>query len=216
MLSDMNECADLVEQHGLVIDWNTIDYTDSKVYDRICSADTVGAFQIETPLQRRYLPRLQPRSLDELTACIALHHPGPMKGGALIAYLRRKRGEPPTYDHSTLQPVLEETLGLILYQDQVTQSIMALTGVGVSEAERMRKSLSRHVSSGERERQRGEFVDACRANGVQRDAADKCSLNWWPSPNTDFPKPKPQRSRFKPIKPPGYSRITQLNFSARY
>ncbi|MDR7540477.1 MAG: DNA polymerase III subunit alpha, partial [Armatimonadota bacterium] len=112
MLSAVDECLNLIaEHHGKRIDLSRIDFRDERVYDAICQADTMGVFQIESRAQMQTLPRTRPRSLEDLTVEVAIIRPGPIVGGAVNPYIRRRMGkEPVTYDHPALEPVLSETL----------------------------------------------------------------------------------------------------------
>jgi len=168
MLSLVEECIDLIaEQRGIVVDLSRIDYADPAVYDMICSADTVGVFQIESRAQMQLLPRTRPRSLKELMEEVAIVRPGPIVGKAVHPFVRRKQGrEPVTYDHPLLKDALKETLGVIIYQDQVLQVAMALAGFTAGQADALRRAISRKRS---REAMRGfweQFREGALARGV--------------------------------------------------
>src|SRR5581483_7338880 len=125
MLSLVEECSDLIaEQHGRIEDLSRIDFHDPAVYDLICEADTVGVFQIESRAQMQMLPRTRPRSLEDLTVQVAIIRPGP-------------------FVHPSLEPVLGETLGVILYQEQVLQAAVAVAGFSEGQAEQLRRAMSR-------------------------------------------------------------------------
>ena len=106
----------------------------SEVYERIRAAETTGVFQIESRAQMQMLPRSRPENLDDLTVQVALVRPGPIQGGAVHPYLERKKAlrEDPgyvvPYEHPSLEPILSDTLGAIVFQDQVIQVAMALAG----------------------------------------------------------------------------------------
>ncbi len=150
MLSVVDECLALVEdRHGRRPDFSRLGYADPAVYARIGAADTVGVFQLESRAQMQTLPLTQPRTLDDLAAQVAIVRPGPIQGGAFRPFLEARRrlvaGEPVRvrYDHPLLQPVLAETLGVILYQEQVLQVAMAVAGYTAGQAEALRRALSR-------------------------------------------------------------------------
>lgn len=150
MLSVVDECLALVEdRHGRRPDFSRLGYADPAVYARLSAADTVGVFQLESRAQMQTLPLTQPRTLDDLAAQVAIVRPGPIQGGAFRPFLEARRrlaaGEPVRvrYDHPLLQPVLEETLGVILYQEQVLQVAMAVAGYTAGQAEALRRALSR-------------------------------------------------------------------------
>lgn len=153
MLSLVEECSDLIaEQHGRIEDLSRIDFNDPQVYDMICEADTVGVFQIESRAQMQMLPRTRPRSIEDLTVQVAIIRPGPIVGGAVNPYVRNRQAllaDPtfkPAFDHPSLEPVLGETLGVILYQEQVLQSAMAVAGFSEGQAEQLRRAMSRKRS----------------------------------------------------------------------
>jgi error-prone DNA polymerase len=148
MLSLVEECVELIAQHhGRYVDLSRIDFTDPAVYDMICAGDTVGVFQVESRAQMQMLPRTQPRSIEDLTVEVAIVRPGPIVGKAVNPYAQRRQGrEPVTYDHPSLESVLEETLGVILFQEQVLQVAMALAGFTAGQAEALRRAMSRKRS----------------------------------------------------------------------
>jgi error-prone DNA polymerase len=157
MLSLVEECVELVAaREGAPPDLSRIDFADPAVYDRICRGDTVGLFQIESRAQIQMLRRTRPRSLEDLAVEVAIVRPGPIVGGAVNPYVRRReaqrrareagrRYEPPV-DHPLLKDALAETLGVILYQDQVLQVCQALAGFTAGQAEALRRAMSRRRS----------------------------------------------------------------------
>ncbi len=133
-------------------DLSRIDFDDEEVYDRICSGDTVGLFQVESRAQIQMLRRVRPRSLEELAIQVAIVRPGPIVGGAVNPYVRRRelqRRDPDftvSYDHPLLEDALEETLGVIIYQDQVLKVCRDLAGFTDGQAEGLRRAMSRKRS----------------------------------------------------------------------
>jgi error-prone DNA polymerase len=174
MLSAVDDCLALIEEHrGRRVDLSRIDFRDERVYDAICAADTMGVFQIESRAQMQALPRTRPRSLEDLTVEVAIIRPGPIVGGSVNPYINRRMGkEPVTYDHPSLQPVLEETLGVILYQEQVLQTAMALAGFSAGQAESLRRAMSRKRSHEAIGRLKDEFMQGCLSRGVPRQTAE--------------------------------------------
>ena len=174
MLSAVDETLDLIEEHhGKRIDLSRIDFKDERVYDSICAADTMGVFQIESRAQMQTLPRTRPQSLEDLTVEVAIIRPGPIVGGAVNPYINRRLGrEEVTYDHPLLEPVLEETLGVVLFQEQVLQVSMALAGFSAGQAENLRRAMSRKRSKEAIEKLRGQFVEGCLNNGVSKRVAE--------------------------------------------
>jgi error-prone DNA polymerase len=174
MLSAVDETLDLIEEHhGKRIDLSRIDFKDERVYDSICDADTMGVFQIESRAQMQTLPRVRPRDLDDLTVQVAIIRPGPIIGGAVNPYInRRLKRELVTYDHPSLEPVLGETLGVILFQEQVLQVAMALSGFSAGQAESLRRAMSRKRSADAIDKLKGEFIAGALANGASIEAAE--------------------------------------------
>jgi error-prone DNA polymerase len=173
MLSLVEECVELIaERRGCCVDLSRIDYADDAVYDMICAGDTIGVFQIESRAQMQLLPRTRPRSLEDLTQEVAIVRPGPIVGKAVHPFVQRKQGrEPVTYDHPSLEPALKETLGVIIYQDQVLQVAMALAGFSAGQAEALRRAISRKRS---REAMQGfwqQFREGALARGVDEKTA---------------------------------------------
>ncbi|MFM9106030.1 MAG: DNA polymerase III subunit alpha, partial [Chloroflexota bacterium] len=142
MLSLVEECLQTIAKVGKdPVDLSRIDFTDPGVYDMICAGDTIGTFQIESRAQIQTILRTQPRCLEDLVVQVAIVRPGPILGGAVNPYVRqreeRRRGlaSEPAYDHPLLEPVLRETLGVILYQEQVIGVSMALAGFTAGQAD---------------------------------------------------------------------------------
>jgi len=178
MLSLVEECSDLIaEQHGHIEDLSRIDFNDPQVYDMVCEADTVGVFQIESRAQMQMLPRTRPRSIEDLTVQVAIIRPGPIVGGAVNPYVRHRQAllaDPrfkPPFDHPSLEPVLSETLGVILYQEQVLQAAIAVAGFSEGQAEALRRAMSRKRSRENMGRFLEMFIEGARANGVADDVA---------------------------------------------
>jgi error-prone DNA polymerase len=174
MLSAVDECLELIEEHrGKRVDLSRIDFNDERVYDSICAADTMGVFQIESRAQMQTLPRVKPRSLEDLTVQVAIIRPGPIVGGSVSPYIKRRMGkEPVTFDHPSLEPALGETLGVVLYQEQVLQVSMALAGFTAGQAESLRRAMSRKRSKEAIGKLKEQFMEGCRAQGVSRQAAE--------------------------------------------
>ena len=153
MLSLVEEAADLIsERHGAAPDLSRIDFQDAVVYDRICSGDTVGMFQVESRAQIQMLRRSRPRTLEELAIQVAIVRPGPIVAGAVNPYVRRREllrevpGYQVEYDHPLLEQALHDTLGVIIFQDQVLLVCKALAGFSDGQAEGLRRAMSRKRS----------------------------------------------------------------------
>jgi error-prone DNA polymerase len=179
MLSAVEDCVDRIARlRGEPIDLSRIPLDDQAVYEEIRQADTVGDFQIESRAQMQSLLRTRPENLDDLTIQVALVRPGPIQGGAVHPYIERrqkKREDPdfvPPVDHPSLAEPLRETLGVVVFQDQVLEVAMALAGFTVGEAEGLRRAMSRKRSEEAIEALRPRFVEGALANGVAEELAN--------------------------------------------
>jgi error-prone DNA polymerase len=179
MLSAVEDCVDRIARaRGEVVDLSRIPLDDQEVYAEIQAADTVGDFQIESRAQMQSLLRTRPENLDDLTVQVALVRPGPIQGGAVHPYIERRqrlREDPafvPPADHPLLDEPLRETLGVVVFQDQVLEVAMALAGFSVGEAEGLRRAMSRKRSLEALESHRARFVEGALANGVDHETAD--------------------------------------------
>ncbi|HEV2109210.1 MAG TPA: error-prone DNA polymerase [Thermomicrobiales bacterium] len=176
MLSMVEECLELVaatRPDAPQLDLARIDFTDERIYDMICAGDTLGTFQIESRAQIQTLLKTQPRSLDDLTVQVAIIRPGPIIGGAVSPYVERRVNPAyqPSYDHPLLIPVLEETLGVVLYQDQVIGVAMAMAGFTAGQADAFRRTISRKRSLEAMRRFWEQFRDGALEKGVDLDVA---------------------------------------------
>src|SRR5690349_2041393 len=184
MLSLVEECVELVAtREGTPPDLSRIDFEDRAVFDRICQGDTVGLFQIESRAQMQMIRRTRPRNLEDLAVEVAIVRPGPIVGGAVNPYVRRREeqrrareaGRPyePPVDHPLLKDALAETLGVILYQDQVLQVCQALAGFTAGQAEALRRAMSRRRSRELMEGFGEEFKNGAAARGVPARTAER-------------------------------------------
>ncbi len=180
MLSAVEECVETIsELRGAPIDLSRIPLDDPAVYAEIQEADTVGVFQIESRAQMQMLLRTRPENLDDLTVEVALVRPGPIQGKAVHPYIehrRRLREEPgfvPPVDHPLLAEPLRETLGVVVFQEQVLDVAMALAAFTVGEAEGLRRAMSRKRSEEAIEAFRGRFVEGAAGNGVDQETANR-------------------------------------------
>jgi error-prone DNA polymerase len=173
MLSAVERCVEEIGRaRGERLDLSRIPLDDVETFESIRAADTTGVFQIESRAQMQMLPRTQPRDLDDLIVQVALVRPGPIQGGAVHPYIERRKllREDPSYripyEHPLLEPALEETLGTIVFQEQVIEAAMALAGFSSSEAEGLRRAMSRKRSEEAIAEHHRRFVDGAAANGV--------------------------------------------------
>jgi len=147
---------------------------DPEVYDALCRADTAGVFQIESRAQMAMLPRLAPRVFYDLVVEVALVRPGPIQGGMVHPYLRRRRGEeahdPP---HPLLAPILERTLGVPLFQEQVMQIAIAGAGYTGGEADRLRRDMAAWRKTGSLEKHRDRLIAGFRERGISEEFGER-------------------------------------------
>lgn len=143
MLAAIGHCFDLVEAHtGQRWELASIPKEEAAVYDMLCRADSIGVFQVESRAQMGTLPRLQPRRFYELVVEIALIRPGPVQGEAVHPYIRRKTGkEPISYAHPKLQPVLERTCGIPVFQEQIMMMAVAIADCTPADADLLRRAM---------------------------------------------------------------------------
>ncbi len=165
---------------GRRIDLDTLPHDDPEVYRSIQAADTVGMFQIESRAQMQSLPKARPERFEDLVVQVAIIRPGPVQGNAVHPYLRRRAGEEEvTYAHPSLKPILEDTLGVILYQEQVMQVAIDVCGYTAVEADIFRKAMGSHRSHAKMQAERGRFVGGAMKTGLTEEDAEalfqKCS-----------------------------------------
>jgi error-prone DNA polymerase len=184
MLSAVERCVEEIARvRGERIDLSRIPFDDPRTFRAIRAADTVGVFQIESRAQMQSIRRTQPESLDDLVVQVAIVRPGPIQGGAINPYIERRRRlreeggrgskyEIP-YEHPALEPVLRETLGTIIFQDQVMQVAEAFAGFSAGEADGLRRAMSRKRSHEMLQGHRERFVaGAMRHVGADRRTAE--------------------------------------------
>jgi len=181
MLSCVERAVELIARtRGERVDLSRIPFDDSSTYEAIQAADTMGVFQIESRAQMQSLYRTRPESLDDLTIQVAIVRPGPILGGAVNPYIERRQRmqEDPDfvvpYDHPSLEPVLRDTLGTIIFQDQVIEVAMAFAGFSPGEAEGLRRAMSRKRSLEAIEAHHQRFVEgAARKHGADAETAER-------------------------------------------
>ena len=180
MLSAVERCVEGIGRaRGERLDLSRIPLDDEETFESIRAAETTGVFQIESRAQMQMLPRTQPRDIDDVIVQVALVRPGPIQGGAIHPYIERRklRRENPDYaipyPHPLLEPVLEETLGTIVFQEQVIESVMALADFSSSEAEGLRRAMSRKRSEEAIREHHQRFLAGAGANGVSEEVAEQ-------------------------------------------
>jgi len=176
MLAAIDETLGLIESDcAASVDLDRLPEDVPEVFEMLRAADTVGVFQVESRAQMQTLPKSKPANLDDLVVEVAIIRPGSIQGNAVHPYLRRRQGiEPVTYLHPSLEPVLRETLGVILYQEQVMQIAIAVAGVSPGESDGFRRAMGTWRSSREMEKLHARFVEGCRAtNGLTHEEAEE-------------------------------------------
>ncbi|HET7686826.1 MAG TPA: PHP domain-containing protein, partial [Candidatus Limnocylindria bacterium] len=180
-LGVVSDALDRIERDtGTRIDLDSLPHDDPEVYRSISSADTVGMFQVESRAQMQSLPKARPERFEDLVVQVAIIRPGPVQGNAVHPYLRRRAGEEEvTYAHPSLRPILEDTLGVILYQEQVMQVAIDVCGYSPTEADIFRKAMGSHRSHAKMQAERGRFVGGAMRTGLTEEDAEalfqKCS-----------------------------------------
>ncbi|MEK6620165.1 MAG: OB-fold nucleic acid binding domain-containing protein, partial [Chloroflexota bacterium] len=166
--------AMIEERHGARLDLGSLPLEDPAVYDLLCEVDTIGLFQVESRAQAQALPRVRPRCFADIVVQVAIIRPGPLQGNMVNPYIRRRQGrEPVTYAHPSLEPVLRETLGVILFQEQILKVAMAVAGFTPAAADKLRRAMSRARSAEDMERLRAPFVDGALRTGLGPDVANE-------------------------------------------
>jgi error-prone DNA polymerase len=178
MLSAVEECVDLIARTATEpVDLSRVGFDDPQVYAEIQAAETVGVFQIESRAQMQSIVRTQPQNLDDLTVQVALVRPGPIVGKAVNPYIKRRKllREDPGYqvpfDHPLLEGPLRDTLGVIVYQDQVLEVAIAMAGFTTGDAESLRRAMSRKRSHQALDAHRERFCAGAKQNGVPEETA---------------------------------------------
>jgi error-prone DNA polymerase len=174
-LTQLDLCFKLLKQHrSLDLSMATIPAEDNAVFDMICKSDTVGVFQIESRAQMAMLPRLKPKNFYDLVIEISIVRPGPITGGMVHPYLRRRsRKEPVEYPHPSLAPVLEKTLGVPLFQEQVMRLAVVAADYTPGEADQLRRDMAAWHRTGRMERHRERLLTGMRAKGIEPQFAER-------------------------------------------
>ena len=176
MLAAMDETLQLIEHDCAVcLDLDRLPETLPEVFTMLQAADTVGVFQVESRAQMQTLPKSRPGSLDDLVVEVAIIRPGPIQGNAVHPFLRRKQGlEPVTYLHPSLEPVLKDSMGVILYQEQVMRIAIEVAGFSPAESDGFRRAMGTWRSTREMEKLHQRFVEgALRQPGMTEETAEE-------------------------------------------
>ncbi|MEZ4682094.1 MAG: DNA polymerase III subunit alpha [Caldilineaceae bacterium] len=170
----ISEAETLIRQSGAVPpDLDRLPLDDPALYRMLARGDTIGAFQVESRAQQQMLPRLKPHCFEDIAVEIAIVRPGPIQGGAVHPYLRRRTGqEEVAYLHPLLEPVLRETLGVLLFQEQAIRLAVVVAGFAPGEADLLRRALSRNRAEAELATMRARFVRGAAEQGVDEAIAE--------------------------------------------
>jgi error-prone DNA polymerase len=191
MLSALHYAIDLVAEHkGIEVDLAKLDLSESAVYEMLARADSVGVFQVESRAQMATLPRLRPRVFYDLVVEVALIRPGPIQGGSVHPYIRRRNGvDPVVYDHASMAPALRKTLGVPLFQEQLMQLAVDCAGFSAAEADQLRRAIGSKRSAERMRRLRGRFYEGMRAlHGAPDEVIDRVYEKLEAFANFGFPE----------------------------
>jgi error-prone DNA polymerase len=174
MMAALQDAIEICRQRGRPVDLATLPKDDPETYEMLCRAETIGVFQVESRAQMATLPRMLPKTFYDLVIEVAIIRPGPIQGHLMHPYLARREGlEPVTYLDQRLVPVLERTLGVPLFQEQMLKIAMVMANFSGDEAEELRRALSFHRSQ-ERMQKVGEKLRrALYSNGVSEEVSEK-------------------------------------------
>ncbi len=190
MLTALHLMIDLVaEHHGRKVELHELQPTDPEVYAMLQRADSVGVFQVESRAQMATLPRLKPRVFYDLVVEVALIRPGPIQGGSVHPYIRRRNNlEHWEHDHELLRNALDKTLGVPLFQEQLMQVAVDVAGFSAADADELRRAMGAKRSTEKMERLRGRFFAGMAANGIGGELADKIFDKMLAFANFGFPE----------------------------
>jgi DNA polymerase-3 subunit alpha len=171
-LSVIDDTVRMLRERGVDLDIDHVPLNDAATYEMLRGGDTTGVFQLESPGMRALIRDLAPDRFEDLMALVALYRPGPLNAGMHVEYAERKHGRKPvTYPHADLEPVLDSTHGIIVYQEQVMEIAVRMAGYSMGQADLLRKAMGKKI----REvllPHRQTFVDGCAAHGYQRGLAE--------------------------------------------
>jgi error-prone DNA polymerase len=189
MLTMLHLAVDLVREHeGTAIDLATIPQ-EPEVYDLLCAADTVGVFQVESRAQMATLPRLRPRTFYDLVIEVALIRPGPIQGGSVHPYLRRRNGqEPVSYPHPMLEGCLKKTLGVPLFQEQLMQMAIDIAGFTPGESDQLRQAMGSKRSHARMAAMRERLLAGMAERGITGAPAEEIATKFEAFADFGFPE----------------------------
>jgi error-prone DNA polymerase len=190
MLSALHYVIDLVhEHHGRKVDLSELNLFDANIYEMLQRADSIGVFQVESRAQMATLPRLKPREFYDIVVEVALIRPGPIQGGSVHPYIRRRNGlEKVTYDHDLLKNALRKTKGVPLFQEQLMQIAVDVADFSPAEADELRRAMGSKRSTHRMERLRERFYEGAARNGIGEELAGRIYEKLMAFSNFGFPE----------------------------
>lgn len=191
MLSALHYAIDLVREHkGIEVDLAKLDLSEPAVYEMLQRADSVGVFQVESRAQMATLPRLKPRVFYDLVVEVALIRPGPIQGGSVHPYIKRRNGEEAvTYEHPSMEPALRKTLGVPLFQEQLMQVAVDCAGFSAVEADQLRRAMGSKRSTEKMRRLRNRFFQGmAELHGITGEVAERIYEKLEAFANFGFPE----------------------------
>ncbi|TLG11543.1 error-prone DNA polymerase [Nocardia cyriacigeorgica] len=191
MLSALHYMIDLVREHeGVTVELHKLDLAETAVYDMLSRADSIGVFQVESRAQMATLPRLKPREFYDLVVEVALIRPGPIQGGSVHPYIRRRNGQEDwEFDHPALEKTLERTYGVPLFQEQLMQIAVDVAGFTAAEADQLRRAMGSKRSPERMERLKARLYQGMRdLHGITGEAADRIYEKLYAFANFGFPE----------------------------
>jgi len=217
MLSAIRRTLELVsQQRGEPFEMQDIPAEDEATYDMICAADTVGVFQIESRAQMSMMPRLRPREFYDLVIEVAIVRPGPIQGGMVHPYLRRRQGlEPVSYPSPEVEQALSRTLGVPIFQEQVMQVAMLAAGFSAGEADQLRRAMAAWKRKGGPQHYHARIVEGMLSAATTASLPNQSLRRFRASANMVFPKATPQALRCSCTPVAGSSAMSQQRFCAR-
>lgn len=175
MLACVSEAVELIQRYyGKLVDIDELPLDDPQTFELIRSGNTLGVFQIESQGQMHLLAKHQPESFDDLVTEVALFRPGPLQGGMVHPYIARRKGlQPVTYMHPDLEPILRDTLGIVLFQEQVLEIAHRFAGMPLDEADDFRALVSKNRDRKMMEAMRSRFIEGAVLRGVDHSSAEQ-------------------------------------------
>ncbi len=174
MHTAIRKTLESLKRQGIEIDVDNLSLDDKKTYELLKRGDTLGVFQLESPGQRQLVVRLKPERFSHIIAEVSLFRPGPVEGNMVSPYVLRKNGrQKVSYPHPSLKPILEETYGVILFQEQVLRIAHVVAGMEYCEADAFRRAMTRDRSPEEMEKLKERFITGALKRGYSRETAEE-------------------------------------------